>query len=159
MDPAVSVRLLSHVLGTDLTIYDLDAPYPAGVVAATTDRSRSMAGLVAGISETEGLPTIRAVAARFAAGLTHVIVAGTPYDVADTMEEWFRAGACDGFLVAPLASPVHLTRFVDEVVPELQRRGLFRTEYEHETLRGNLGLAPDVAATGAGRASSTLGHI
>ena len=65
---------------------------------------------------------------------------GTPEQVADIVEEWFVRGAADGFMLAE-SVPNGLTDFVDLVVPILQRRGLFRTEYESGTLRGNLGLA------------------
>ena len=56
------------------------------------------------------------------------------------MEHWFKDGACDGFNVMPAFQPGSLKDFVDMVIPELQRRGLFRTEYEGTTLRENLGL-------------------
>lgn len=70
----------------------------------------------------------------------HVLSIGTPKQVADEMEHWFKDGAADGFNVMPAWLPGSLKDFVDMVVPELQRRGLFRTEYEATTLRGNLGL-------------------
>ena len=70
----------------------------------------------------------------------HVLSIGTPSQVADEMEHWFKDGAADGFNVMPAWNPGSLRDFVDLVIPELQRRGLFRTEYEATTLRGNLGL-------------------
>jgi FMN-dependent oxidoreductase (nitrilotriacetate monooxygenase family) len=70
----------------------------------------------------------------------HVLSVGTPTQVADEMEHWFKDGAADGFNVMPAWLPGSLKDFVDLVIPELQRRGLFRTEYEATTLRGNLGL-------------------
>lgn len=70
----------------------------------------------------------------------HMLSVGTPQQVADEMEHWFRQGAADGFNVMPAWLPGSLSDFVDLVIPELQRRGLFRTEYESTTLRGNLGL-------------------
>ena len=69
-------------------------------------------------------------------------VIGTPMMIADTMEEWFTTGAADGFNVQPPYMPDGAECFVDLVIPELQRRGLFRTEYEGRTLREHLGLAP-----------------
>ena len=57
------------------------------------------------------------------------------------MEEWFQGGAADGFNIMALTYPEGLDDFVDQVIPILQRRGLFRTEYESRTMRGNLGLA------------------
>src|SRR4029079_17074883 len=70
----------------------------------------------------------------------HVLSIGTPRQVADEMEHWFRDGAADGFNVMPAYLPGSLKDFVDLVIPELQRRGLFRKEYEGMTLRENLGL-------------------
>ncbi|MFE4714270.1 LLM class flavin-dependent oxidoreductase [Paenibacillus sp. NPDC056722] len=65
---------------------------------------------------------------------------GTPEQVADTLQEWFEAGAADGFMLVPFG-PFGMDDFLSEVVPILQERGLFRTEYESDTLRGNLGLS------------------
>ena len=70
---------------------------------------------------------------------------GTPEQVADVMEHWFQNGAADGFNVMPAWLPGSLDDFVDLVIPELQRRGLFRTEYEGTTLRDNLGLPKPVS--------------
>jgi alkanesulfonate monooxygenase len=70
----------------------------------------------------------------------HNVVCGTPQRIADHIEEWFTAGAADGFNVMPPYLPGALDEFVDAVVPELQRRGLFRTAYQGRTLRDNLGL-------------------
>jgi alkanesulfonate monooxygenase len=70
----------------------------------------------------------------------HLLTIGTPAQIADVMEHWFRNGAADGFNVMPAWLPGSLNDFVDLVIPELQRRDLFRTEYEGKTLRENLGL-------------------
>ena len=75
----------------------------------------------------------------------HVLAVGTPAQVADVMEHWFLNGAADGFNVMPAWLPGSLKDFVDLVIPELQRRGLFRTEYEAMTLRKNLGLPRPVS--------------
>src|SRR5471032_2301454 len=74
----------------------------------------------------------------------HALSIGTPSQVADEMEHWFKDGACDGFNVMPAYQPGSLEDFVGMVIPELQRRGLFRTEYEGTTLRENLGLPKPV---------------
>ena len=71
----------------------------------------------------------------------HVLSIGTPSQVADEMEHWFKDGAADGFNVMPAALPGGLTDFVEQVVPILQRRGLFRTDYTGTTLREHYGLA------------------
>ena len=74
----------------------------------------------------------------------HVLSIGTPQQVADEMEHWFKDGAADGFNMMPAWLPGSLKDFVEMVIPELQRRGLFRTDYEATTLRGNLGLAKPI---------------
>lgn len=85
--------------------------------------------------------TIRQLYLAVAGARGHFQIVGTPKDVADMMEEWFAGGAADGFNVMPPILPTGLTDFVDLVIPELQRRRLFRTAYEGGTLRENLGLA------------------
>lgn len=69
---------------------------------------------------------------------------GTAADIADVMQAWFQRQACDGFNVTPAHFGAGCEDFVDMVIPEMQRRGLFRTEYEGRTLRENLGLKPSV---------------
>jgi len=70
----------------------------------------------------------------------HFTIVGTPVQIADTLQEWFENEAADGFNILPPWLPTGLNDFVDLVIPELQRRGLFRTAYEGRTLRENLGL-------------------
>ena len=77
---------------------------------------------------------------RMAGARGHRQIFGTPTQIADALEEWFTAGAADGFNVMPPVLPGSLEDFVDLVIPELQRRGLFRRHYEGRTLRENLGL-------------------
>jgi alkanesulfonate monooxygenase len=81
-------------------------------------------------------------------------VIGTPAEVADVMENWFTTGACDGFNVLPPYFNGGLEDFVDLVVPELQRRGIYRTAYEGKTLRENLGLPRPVSRYAASAAST-----
>ena len=75
-----------------------------------------------------------------AGGRGHRFLLGTPSAIADQLEDWFVNGGADGFNVMPPYLPDALDDFVNLIVPELQRRGLFRTEYEGRTLRENLGL-------------------
>jgi hypothetical protein len=92
-------------------------------------------------------PTIRELYRR--SGVTGSARIGTPSDIADAMQEWFENGACDGFNITPAHLPGGCDDFVELVVPELQRRGLFRTEYEGKTLRENLALKrPDLPRQG-----------
>lgn len=81
--------------------------------------------------------TLRETAWRFAARDSAFV--GSPETIANTIEHWFREGAADGFNVRA-SSPPDFAAFLQKVVPLLQKRGLFRTEYEHDTLRGHLGL-------------------
>ena len=91
-----------------------------------------------------------------AAARGHWVIYGTPKRIADTIEEWFTAGRADGFVVMPAYFPGAFDDFVDKVVPELQRRGLYRNEYSGPTLRDHLGQgAQPLAATAPrGRAAS-----
>jgi len=84
--------------------------------------------------------TVRQLSRRLGGSFGHRLLVGTPELIADSIEEWFRAGAADGFNLLPGALPSGLEAFVEGVVPELQRRGLFRTEYEGSTLREHFGL-------------------
>ena len=84
--------------------------------------------------------TIRQLYQRIAGGRGHFQTFGTPQQVADMMEEWVTTGACDGFNYMAPIFPSQLDELVATVIPELQRRGLYRTRYEASTLRGNLGI-------------------
>ena len=81
-----------------------------------------------------------ALSQSIAGGNGHRTVIGTPADIVDAMEEWFHGEAADGFNLLPPWLPGGLDDVVDQVIPEMQRRGLYRTEYEGMTLRENLGL-------------------
>ncbi|MEU6715531.1 LLM class flavin-dependent oxidoreductase [Nonomuraea sp. NPDC046802] len=135
--PAYGLAQLSRMTGLDLTEDDLDAPLPD--VPAETDGAQSRRKLVVDLARREHL-TVRGLIGRLAGGRGHRVVAGTPAQIADQMQEWFLNGAADGFNVMPPILPGGLSDFVDYVVPELQVRGLFRYEYEGRTLRGNYGL-------------------
>jgi alkanesulfonate monooxygenase len=87
----------------------------------------------------EGL-TIRQIYMRYAGARGNRTVKGTPQQIADEMEDWFLDRAIDGFLIQPPTLPGGLDEFVATVIPELQRRGLFRRSYSGRTLRENLGL-------------------
>lgn len=136
--PIVAREILSLILGgIDLSPYSLDDPLPVDL--PQTNGSVSSFDAVVNLARRENL-TIRQLALRVAGARGKSVIKGTPESIADQMEEWFRNSGCDGFNVMPPYLPGGLNDFVDLVVPELQRRGLFRTEYESKTLRGNLGL-------------------
>ncbi|MBL7498629.1 LLM class flavin-dependent oxidoreductase [Frankia sp. CNm7] len=130
----VARRLVQDNIGDlDLTGYPLDGPVPE---IGATNRSRSRQDLLLDLARRENL-TIRQLALRFA---TVGSVVGTPATVADHIESWFRRRVADGFNISFPYLPGSAEDFVDQVVPELRRRGLFRAEYEESTLRGHLGL-------------------
>ncbi|MBL6852292.1 MAG: LLM class flavin-dependent oxidoreductase [Alphaproteobacteria bacterium] len=126
---------LSMRLGTDVSGFDLDGPLPD---IPESNASQSGRQALIDRARRDNL-TIRQLAQIVGAygGLTF---AGTPKTIADRMEEWLFSDACDGFNIMFPYVPGGLDDFVDKVVPELQRRGIFRQEYEGETLRENLGL-------------------
>src|SRR5437762_2967060 len=136
IDPLAGLAALYSSFG-DLSGYPLDGPVPEGALGSQEMRSVS-ALLVERLKREK--PTIRELYLR--AGLTGSARIGTPADIADTMQQWFEGAACDGFNITPATLPGGGEDFVGLVVPELQRRGLFRTEYEGRTLRENLGLRP-----------------
>ncbi len=121
----------------DLQRWDLDAPPPYYPEPPKGVNSR--AHVVIELARRERF-TVRELYEYLAGARGHWVVVGTPTQIADRMQEWFENGAADGFNVMPPVLPQSLNEFVDLVVPELQRRGLFRTAYEGRTLRENLGL-------------------
>ena len=137
--PIVAREMLSTVLGgIDLSGHDLDGPLPD--LPETTEGSQFIYRSTIDLARREKL-TIRQLALRVSGSRGKSVVKGTPAGIADHMQEWFEGGAADGFNIMPPTLPGGLDDFVDLVIPELQRRGLFRTEYEGTTLRGHLGLA------------------
>ena len=126
---------LSMRLGTDASRFDLDGPLPP---IPPTNAGQSGRQSVIDLAAREGL-TVRQLAQR-GAGYGGLTMVGTAATIADQMEAWLTERACDGFNVMFPFLPAGLDDFVDKVVPELQRRGLFRREYEGATLRENLGL-------------------
>jgi FMN-dependent oxidoreductase (nitrilotriacetate monooxygenase family) len=126
---------LSIALGVDASRFDPDAPLPE---VPETEASKSGRERAIALARREGL-TVRQLAQRLG-GYAGLSMVGTPRMIADGMEEWLGGGACDGFNVMFPWLPGGLGEFVEQVVPELQRRGLFRREYEGRTLRENLGL-------------------
>ncbi|MFQ3902313.1 LLM class flavin-dependent oxidoreductase [Staphylococcus sp. KG4-3] len=85
-------------------------------------------------------PTLRELLGYLSAGGGHLTLIGTPKDIVDEMEHWFNEGVADGFNLMPPVFPNSLQDFVDDIIPELQKRGLYRTEYEGKTFRENIGI-------------------
>ena len=130
------IAAVSMALGVDARKFDPDKPLPDDI--PETEASKSGRARVIELGKRENL-TVREIAGRLG-GYGGLGMLGTPQMIADQMEEWLEGGACDGFNVMFPYLPGGLDDFVDKVVPELQRRGLFRKEYEGRTLRENLGL-------------------
>ena len=137
-DPLAGLGSLYSAFG-DLSGYALDDPLPEDALGKQELRSLS-AQFVERMRREK--PTIRDLYLR--AGITGSACIGTPDDIADAMQALFEAGACDGFNITPATLPGGAEDFVDMVVPELRRRGLFRADFEGKTLRENLGLRPVV---------------
>jgi FMN-dependent oxidoreductase (nitrilotriacetate monooxygenase family) len=131
-----SIATLSVQLGTDASGMDLDGPLPE---IPESNASRSARQKLVDMARRDHL-TVRQLAQIVGGSFGTLEMIGTPTMVADQMEEWFRSEASDGFNVMFPYLPEGLDDFVDRVVPALQRRGLFRREYEGRTLRENLGL-------------------
>jgi FMN-dependent oxidoreductase (nitrilotriacetate monooxygenase family) len=130
-----AIASLSISLGSNASKFDPDAPLPR--IPETNDSKSSRERVIA-MAEREHL-NVRQLAQRLG-GYSGLAFVGTPETIADAMEEWFVEEGCDGFNIMFPFLPQGLDDFVDKVVPELQRRGLFRREYEGKTLRENLGL-------------------
>ncbi|HUB96553.1 MAG TPA: LLM class flavin-dependent oxidoreductase [Stellaceae bacterium] len=137
VNPKSALALLTERLGgIDLSGLPFDGPVPE---MKGNDVRMSNPTELSALAHRENL-TIRQLAYRYAAARSHWMIIGSASEVADRLEEWFVTKAADGFNLLPTTLPGALDDFVDLVVPELQRRGLFRTEYEGRTLRENLGL-------------------
>jgi FMN-dependent oxidoreductase (nitrilotriacetate monooxygenase family) len=130
-----AIASLSIALGHDASVFDPDAPLPE---IPESNASKTSRDRVVAMAKRENL-TVRQLAQRLG-GYSGLAFVGTPKTIADSMEEWLIGEGCDGFNVMFPFVPEGLDDFVDKVVPELQRRGLFRREYEGRTLRENLGL-------------------
>jgi len=130
-----AIAQLSISLGHDARGFDPDAPLPE---IPETNQSKSGRERTIALARRENL-TVRQLAQRLGGygGLSFVGTAGT---IADRMEEWLEGEGCDGFNIMFPYLPAGLDEFCDAVVPELQRRGLFRRQYEGSTLRDHLGL-------------------
>ena len=131
-----ALSLLSDRFGIDMSVYDLDGPIPADL--KPSDSYHAFAKVMLDKARRENM-RLRDVYNLMAAARGHWVLCGTPEYIADTLEAWFTTGAADGFNIMPSHFPDGLTDFVDMVVPILQQRGLYRTEYEGNTLRDRMG--------------------
>jgi FMN-dependent oxidoreductase (nitrilotriacetate monooxygenase family) len=148
LTPTNALTLVSSRLGYDVSGFPLDGPVPAPPSDAS---SRTFSRVLYETARRDDM-TLRDLYNLTAAARGHWVVCGTPQRIADTLEQRFVEGAADGFNILPPYFPGAFADFVDLVVPELQRRGLFRREYRGTTLRDHFGLAP-VPAPRARRAA------
>jgi len=133
-------RQLAQTLRLDEAELDLDAELPGSLPDEDAiEGAKSRYTLIVSLARRERL-TVRQLIGRLGGGRGHRTFAGTPEQVADAMQHWWENGAADGFNVMPPVLPAGLRLFVEHVVPILQRRGLFRREYEGRTLREHYGL-------------------
>jgi len=141
-DPEVGrLKLSDRFDGEDLSHLPLDKPLSCEDFpdASLNEGTRSRVELILKIVREER-PTLRQLLGKLAGARGHFVMAGTPEQVADTMEDWVDSGAADGFNLMPPLLPIMLDAFAEEVVPILQRRGRFRTAYQGSTLRDHFGL-------------------
>ena len=134
-------RLSARFGGHDFSALPLDRPLTRGDFPDPTQVQASKSRAIGYVETTlrEGL-TLRQLLQRLAGARGHLAIAGTPEQVADKIEDWFRTGAADGFNVMPPVITQQLELFASEVVPILRKRGLFRSEYDSASLRGHFGL-------------------
>ncbi|MGB0659233.1 MAG: LLM class flavin-dependent oxidoreductase [Mangrovicoccus sp.] len=139
MHPEVGLLMLQEFLEIDLHGSDLDAPFPMEKMPEKAKGSVAMFQEVKDFVE-QG-HSLRELITHYAREHTGNGLTGSYLEVADFMQEWFEERAADGFILMAPTLPASLEDFTRLVVPELQRRGLFREDYEDSTLRGNLGLS------------------
>jgi FMN-dependent oxidoreductase (nitrilotriacetate monooxygenase family) len=135
--PDVGVMRLGQDLEADLSDLPLDEPVPEHRIPKSSNFHQAYFDEIAGMIR-QGL-ALRDIAKRY--NRSKATFCGTAGQVADHMEAWIEAGACDGFMISFPALPSTLADFVEKVVPELQRRGVFRNDYQGRTLREHLGLS------------------
>ncbi|XVU22070.1 LLM class flavin-dependent oxidoreductase [Actinoplanes sp. CA-054009] len=141
ISPEYARAQLAERFGLDPELLKLDEPLPVELLPTEDEieGAKSRFTLIVDLARRENL-TVRQLIGRLGGGRGHRTFTGTPVQVADAIEEWFDSGAADGFNIMPAVLPSGLVAFVDKVVPILQDRGRFRTEYTGTTLRDHYGL-------------------
>ncbi|GFN32936.1 LLM class flavin-dependent oxidoreductase [Paenibacillus xylaniclasticus] len=140
----VGVAYLSAHFGVDLTGYPADGPLPELPEISEINGIKSRFQLLKDLADRENL-TIRQLYQRIAGARGHKEIVGTPEQIADLMQEWVEKQGADGFNIMPPILPSGISDFAELVIPELQKRGLFRTEYEGNTLRDRVSLKRPVS--------------
>ncbi|WP_158742679.1 LLM class flavin-dependent oxidoreductase [Acidisphaera sp. L21] len=134
--PTNAIKMLSNRMGTDMSRFSLDGPVPD---LPLPDTSHGFARTMLAKAKRENM-SLRDLYNLTGAARGHWVLCGTPESVADTLEQWFVERAADGFNILPAHFPGAFDEFVDQVIPILQKRGLYRTDYSGNTLRDHLGL-------------------
>jgi alkanesulfonate monooxygenase SsuD/methylene tetrahydromethanopterin reductase-like flavin-dependent oxidoreductase (luciferase family) len=139
-------RLSGRFGGHDFSTLPLDQPLSPDDFPdpETVQAARSRTEVIIGVVRNER-PTMRQLLAKLAGARGHFTFTGTPEQCADLLQDWFETGAADGFNIMPPVLPHSLEVFAAEVIPILQKRGLFRTEYTGTTLRENFGISRPAA--------------
>jgi N-acetyl-S-(2-succino)cysteine monooxygenase len=148
LTPTNAAVLVSGRIGYDVSGFPLDGPVPPPPLG---EGGRTFSRVLFEAARRDNM-TLRDLYNLTAAARGHWVVCGTPRHIADTLEEWFVAGAADGFNILPPYFPGAFADFVDLVVPELQHRGIYRRDYHGATLRDHLGLARVPASSARERA-------
>ncbi|MDG1840071.1 MAG: LLM class flavin-dependent oxidoreductase [Dehalococcoidia bacterium] len=135
------INLSARFGGTDFSHLPLDTPLSPDDFPdpSTVEAARSRTEVILGVVRNER-PTMRQLLSKLAGARGHYVVSGTPEHIADLIEDWFIDGVADGINLMPPVLPKMLDVFIDEVVPLLQKKGIFRTEYQGNTLRDHYGL-------------------
>lgn len=134
-DQAIA-QLMQNTGGLDLRKFDPNGPFPE---LPPTNSAKARQAMIVETAKRENLSIVQ-TARRFAVAAGHLTIVGSPSTVADQMESWLNGEACDGFAIMPAYFPRGVEDFVHLVIPELQRRGIFRTEYSGAHLRDHLGV-------------------
>jgi len=137
VEPGSALELMSQRCGHDMSRFDMKAPVPD---LPLSEGVHSFVKILFAKAQRDNM-TLKDLHDLFAISRGYLILCGTPASIADAMEEWVVGKACDGFMLLPPDFPEALRDFNKLVVPELQRRALFRHDYAGTTLRENLGLA------------------
>jgi alkanesulfonate monooxygenase SsuD/methylene tetrahydromethanopterin reductase-like flavin-dependent oxidoreductase (luciferase family) len=137
VDSTEGLSMLSSRLGVDISKYPLDGPIPD---VSLPDTSHGFARAMLSKARRDNM-SLRDLYNLTAAARGHWVLCGSPTTIADTLEKWFVERAADGFNIMPAYFPGAFDDFVDHVVPELQRRGIYRTSYSGPMLRDHLGLS------------------
>ena len=135
------ISLSARFGGTDFSHLPLDTPLSPDDFPdpSTVEAARSRTEVILGVVRNER-PTMRQLLSKLAGARGHYVVAGTPEQIADLIEDWFIDGVADGVNLMPPVLPKMLDTFIDQVIPLLQKKGIFRTEYQGDTLREHYGL-------------------